>query len=122
MLGAFCPVGERNGDIPERSIPEMKDYSKYGVLAPGEAQERRKRCDGSILETFHSNPAGKLNRHESVGKQFQTLWRKLHGHFLDYDGLIGNFRCQQRFRHQVLRADPARNWRAAPATAPHGPR
>jgi RNA-directed DNA polymerase len=45
----------------------------------------------------------RANRHEPPGKQYQTLWRKLHGHFLYYGGLIGNIRCQQRFRHEVLR-------------------
>jgi hypothetical protein len=45
----------------------------------------------------------RLNRHEPVGKQYQTLWRKLHGHFLYSGGLIGNLRCQQRFRYEVLR-------------------
>lgn len=46
----------------------------------------------------------RTNYHEPVGKQYQTLWQKLHGHFLYYGGLIGNLRCLQRFRYEVIRA------------------
>jgi group II intron reverse transcriptase/maturase len=44
----------------------------------------------------------RLNRHLPIGDQHQTLWQKLRGHFAYY-GVIGNLRCLQRFRYQVLR-------------------
>jgi group II intron reverse transcriptase/maturase len=44
----------------------------------------------------------RLNRHLPIGEQYQALVRKLQGHFAYYGGLIGNLRCLQRFRHEVL--------------------
>ncbi len=44
----------------------------------------------------------RLNRHRPIGEQHQALWQKLRGHF-SYYGIIGNLRCLQRFRYQVLR-------------------
>jgi RNA-directed DNA polymerase len=44
----------------------------------------------------------RLNRHLPIGGQHQALWQKLRGHFAYY-GVIGNLRCLQRFRYQVLR-------------------
>jgi group II intron reverse transcriptase/maturase len=43
------------------------------------------------------------NRHESVSEQCQTLGQKLQGHFAYYGGVIGNFDCLKRFRHEVVR-------------------
>ena len=45
----------------------------------------------------------RLNRHLPVREQYQALARKLRGHFAYYGGLIGNLRCQQRFRYEVGR-------------------
>jgi hypothetical protein len=43
----------------------------------------------------------RLNRHLSVGKQFQALQRKLRGHFQYYGGLVGNGRALWCFRERV---------------------
>jgi group II intron reverse transcriptase/maturase len=45
----------------------------------------------------------RLNRHLPIGEQYQALCRKLRGHFLYYGGVIGNRRCLQRFRYEVMR-------------------
>jgi group II intron reverse transcriptase/maturase len=45
----------------------------------------------------------RLNRHLPIGEQYQALGRKLLGHFAYYGGLIGNLRCLQRFRYEVIR-------------------
>ena len=44
----------------------------------------------------------RLNRHLPIGEQVQTLARKLKGHYEYYGGVIGNLRCQQRFRHEAV--------------------
>jgi group II intron reverse transcriptase/maturase len=43
----------------------------------------------------------RLNRHLPIGKQYQTLWQKLRGHFQYYGGLIGNSRSLWCFRDRV---------------------
>ena len=43
------------------------------------------------------------NRHVPIGEQYEALCRKLRGHFAYYGGVIGNVRCQQRFRYEVMR-------------------
>ncbi len=45
----------------------------------------------------------RLNRHLPIREQHQALSQKLRGHFAYYGGVIGNLRCQQRFRYEVLR-------------------
>ena len=45
----------------------------------------------------------RLNRHVPIREQYEALCRKLRGHFAYYGGVIGNVRCQQRFRYEVLR-------------------
>jgi RNA-directed DNA polymerase len=45
----------------------------------------------------------RLNRHLSLVEQHRALARKLQGHFAYYGGLIGNLRCLQRFRYEVMR-------------------
>jgi len=42
------------------------------------------------------------NRHLPIGEQHRSLGQKLQGHFLYY-GVIGNLRCLQNFRYEVLR-------------------
>src|SRR5262249_34574349 len=44
----------------------------------------------------------RLNRHLSIGAQYQSLCQKLRGHFAYY-GVIGNLVCLQRFRYEVVR-------------------
>jgi hypothetical protein len=43
------------------------------------------------------------NRHLPITEQYQTLKRKLRGHFAYYGGLIGNTRCLFNFRYEVMR-------------------
>jgi group II intron reverse transcriptase/maturase len=43
----------------------------------------------------------RLNRHLSLGEQYQALWRKLRGHFQYYGGLVGNGRSLWCFRDRV---------------------
>lgn len=43
----------------------------------------------------------RLNRHQLIGIQYQTVWRKLRGHFTYY-GVIGNLPALQRFRYETL--------------------
>ena len=45
----------------------------------------------------------RLNRHLPIAEQYQALARKLRGHYVYYGGLIGNLRCLQRFRYEVMR-------------------
>ena len=45
----------------------------------------------------------RLNRHLPIREQYQALCRKLRGHFAYYGGVIGNVRCLQRFRYEVMR-------------------
>jgi RNA-directed DNA polymerase len=45
----------------------------------------------------------RLNRHLPIGEQHRVLCLKLQGHFLYYGGVIGNLRCLQRFRYEVVR-------------------
>jgi RNA-directed DNA polymerase len=45
----------------------------------------------------------RLNRHLPVREQYEVLCPKLRGHFAYYGGVIGNVRCQQRFRYEVMR-------------------
>jgi len=45
----------------------------------------------------------RLNRHLPIREQYEVLCRKLRGHYAYYGGLIGNLRCQQRFRYEVMR-------------------
>ena len=42
------------------------------------------------------------NRHRTVKEQWQTLTRKLRGHF-EYYGITGNFEALGRFREEVRR-------------------
>jgi RNA-directed DNA polymerase len=44
----------------------------------------------------------RLNRHEPITEQHQTLWQKLRGHF-DYYGITGNVAALRRFRDAVTR-------------------
>jgi group II intron reverse transcriptase/maturase len=50
----------------------------------------------------------RLNRHWPIADQHQALWRKLHGHFQYYGGLIGNSRALWCFRERVQ--DLWRQW------------
>jgi RNA-directed DNA polymerase len=43
------------------------------------------------------------NRHLPISEQYRVLSQKLRGHFAYYGGLIGNNRCLQRFRYEVMR-------------------
>ena len=45
----------------------------------------------------------RLNRHLPIRDQYSALAQKLQGHYTYYGGLIGNLRCQQRFRYEVMR-------------------
>ena len=44
----------------------------------------------------------RLNRRRPIPEQHATLGQKLRGHFAYY-GVIGNLRCLQRFRYEVIR-------------------
>jgi group II intron reverse transcriptase/maturase len=44
----------------------------------------------------------RLNRHLPIAEQYQSLCRKLRGHFAYY-GVIGNLVCLSRFRYEVVR-------------------
>jgi hypothetical protein len=44
-----------------------------------------------------------LNRHLPIREQYEALCPKLRGHFASYGGVIGNIRCLQRFRYEVVR-------------------
>jgi RNA-directed DNA polymerase len=99
------PLPSGSGTV---SLPESFDFLGFthfwGQSKQGNWVVKRK-TSGSRFHRAVKRIAEwcRLNRHEPVGKQYQTLWRKLHGHFLYYGGLIGNLRCQQRFRYEVLR-------------------
>jgi len=45
----------------------------------------------------------RLNRHLPISEQYRILARKLQGHFAYYGAVIGNIRCQHRFRYEVMR-------------------
>jgi RNA-directed DNA polymerase len=45
----------------------------------------------------------RLNRHLSIREQYATLCLKLQGHYAYYGAVMGNLRCQQRFRFEVVR-------------------
>jgi hypothetical protein len=45
----------------------------------------------------------RLNRHLPIGEQYRALSRKLQGHYAYYGAMIGNRRCCQRFRYEVMR-------------------
>jgi RNA-directed DNA polymerase len=45
----------------------------------------------------------RANRHLPIREQYEALARKLRGHYEYYGGLIGNLRCQHRFRYEVAR-------------------
>jgi group II intron reverse transcriptase/maturase len=45
----------------------------------------------------------RLNRHLPLREQHRVLCLKLRGHFQYYGGVIGNVRCLQRFRYEVVR-------------------
>jgi len=45
----------------------------------------------------------RLNRHLPIREQYEALCQKLRGHFAYYGGVIGNVRCQSRFRYEVMR-------------------
>jgi len=72
--------------------------SKKGnwVVKRKTAGSRFHRAVGKIAEWC------RLNRHQPIADQHQTLAQKLRGHFTYY-GVIGNLRCLQRFRYEVLR-------------------
>jgi RNA-directed DNA polymerase len=97
------PIGSGGGSQPESfdflGFTHFWGQSKQGrwVVKRKTAGSRFRRAIKRIAEWC------RCNRHEPVGKQYHTLWRKLNGHFLYYGGLIGNLRCLQRFRYQVLR-------------------
>ena len=43
------------------------------------------------------------NRHLPIAEQYQALKQKLQGHYTYYGGLIGNTRCLNNFRYEVMR-------------------
>jgi RNA-directed DNA polymerase len=45
----------------------------------------------------------RLNRHLPIREQYATLCSKLRGHYNYYGAVMGNLRCQQRFRFEVMR-------------------
>jgi group II intron reverse transcriptase/maturase len=45
----------------------------------------------------------RLNRHLPIREQYATLCPKLQGHYAYYGAVMGNLRCQQRFRFEVMR-------------------
>ena len=45
----------------------------------------------------------RLHRHVPIREQSQTLAQKLRGHYAYYGGVVGNLRCLQRFRYEVVR-------------------
>jgi group II intron reverse transcriptase/maturase len=45
----------------------------------------------------------RLNRHLPIRDQYPVLVQKLQGHYASYGGLMGNQRCLQRFRYEVMR-------------------
>jgi len=71
--------------------------SGYWVVRQKTASNRFHRAVGKIKQWCRSN------RHEPVSEQCQTLSQKLRGHFAYYGGVVGNFGCLKRFRHEVVR-------------------
>jgi hypothetical protein len=63
---------------------------------------KRKTADNRFRRAFKKIAEWcRLNRHLKIGEQYQVLWQKLRGHFAYY-GIIGNLRCLQRFRFEVI--------------------
>jgi RNA-directed DNA polymerase len=90
------------GAVPPKSFDFLGfthfwSRSKSGswVVKRKTAGSRFRRAVGKIAEWC------RLNRHVSLGEQYQALWRKLHGHFQYYGGLVGNGRSLWCFRSRV---------------------
>jgi hypothetical protein len=83
------------------SLPTAGRALSGGIGYPQGSDERFPSCTRYI-----SSPLPELTwRNDTTfpGAQYQELSRKLPGHFAYYGGLIGNLRCLQRFRYEVVR-------------------
>lgn len=102
---ASPPLPAGSGPVPPTESFDFLGFTHFWSRSKQGAWVVKRKTSGSRFHRALKTIAAwcRLNRHEPVGKQYQTLWRKLHGHFLYYGGLIGNLRCQQRFRYEVIR-------------------
>jgi len=98
------PTSANRGGVPPESFDflgftHLWSRSKAGhwVVKRKTAGSRFRRAVGTIAAWC------RLNRHVSLGEQYQALWRKLRGHFQYYGGVIGNGRLLWCFRDRVQR-------------------
>jgi RNA-directed DNA polymerase len=98
-----APAGSR-GVLSPGSFDFLGFTHYWGRSKQGRWVVKRKTA-GSRLDRAIKKIAEwcRLNRHLPFEEQYQTLSQKLRGHYLYYGGLIGNLRCLQNFRYEVMR-------------------
>jgi len=98
-----APAGSR-GVLSPGSFDLLGFTHYWGRSKQGRWVVKRKTA-GSRLDRAIKKIAEwcRLNRHLPFEEQYQTLSQKLQGHYQYYGGLLGNLRCLQNFRYEVLR-------------------
>jgi RNA-directed DNA polymerase len=98
------PTAAASGVVSQPESFDFLGFTHYWSRSKRGGWVVKRKTSGSRLRRAIRTVAEwcRCHRHEPVGQQYQALWRKLHGHFLYYGGVIGNLLSQQRFRYHVL--------------------
>ena len=98
------PTSAHRGAVPPESFDFLgfthfwsRSKAGHWVVKRQTAGSRFRRAVGQIAAWC------RLNRHVSLGEQYQALWRQLRGPFQYYGGVIGNGRLLWCFRDRVQR-------------------
>lgn len=109
-LVPFVRPADRPAPAGSRSVPSPGSFDFLGFTHYwGRSKQGRwvvkRKTAGSRLDRAIRRIAEwcRLNRHLPFEEQYQTLSQKLRGHYAYYGGLIGNLRCLQNFRYEVMR-------------------
>ncbi len=99
------PSAASSGSEPREGSFDFLGFTHYWSRAKSGRWVVKRKTAGSRFQRAVKKIAQwcRLNRHLPIREQYATLCQKLRGHFAYYGGVIGNVRCQQRFRYEVMR-------------------
>jgi RNA-directed DNA polymerase len=102
--GGRPPAAGSGAESPPGSLDFLGFTHYWGRSQAGNWVVKRKTAGSRFRRALKKIAAWcRLNRHLPIQEQYEALCRKLRGHFAYYGGVMGNVRCQSRFRYEVMR-------------------
>ncbi len=99
------PAPAGSGTVPSPGSFDFLGFTHHWSRSKQGRWVVKRKTAGSRLDRALKKIAEwcRLNRHLPIEEQYRILSQKLRGHYAYYGGLIGNLRCLQNFRYEVMR-------------------